>query len=187
MCALSPLHSLKLELFVGNARLVVKVSPCSFMYPGYGLQLSVTLNDGQQSIISNRQPMTNVTATDVQALFDKVKVHKCVQCDAPAFDRATISTNAEGMCWECINVLIETEFAAENACEVEKMDRELNARKADAKVLGQTHLVTAVIHPAHGDDYCEYFFTQSDSPAQIKAVLLKTGCQVTTDYRVEKL
>lgn len=188
MTAISTLRNLKLERIERNAKMVAVISPCSFMYPRYGLQISVTLNDGQESILGNHQPMESVTEADVQALFETVKTHKCVQCEALAFDRNTISTNLEGMCWTCINELCKREFEAGAADDVAELERELAAIKSEGKAKGFTHLVTAVIHPESGvDDYVKYFFTKTDNAQQIEAVIRKTGSAVLTDYRVEPL
>lgn len=182
MTARHPLRDMQLVRIDGAARLVATISPCSFMYPRYGLQISVTLNDGQLSILGNHKPMESVTEADVQALFDEVKTHPCVQCQAPAFDRATIPTNTEKLCWECITELVNRENEAERMV----LERELAALKADAKAKGYTHLVTAVAHRQH-DDEAIYFFTMGTSPHLIESHLRKEGLQLTTNYRVEAL
>lgn len=177
-----PLRDLQLVRIDGDAKLVATISPCSFMYPRYGLQISVTLNDGQLSILGNHKPMETVTEADVQALFDVVKTHPCVECQAPAFDRATIPTNTEKLCWQCITALVNRENEAERLV----LERELAALKADAKAQGYTHLVTAVAHRER-DDEVIYFFIKGDSPQLIESHLRKEGLQLTTGYRAEAL
>lgn len=189
MTAQNNLHNLKLERTEGDAKLVAEISLCSFMYPHYGLQISVKLvNTGQDGIVANRMAMDTVTEADVQALFDTVKIHKCVQCDLPAFDRNTITANAEGLCWACITERSNREYQESSAEEEAELKRELKKMKRRGKSQGYSHLVTAMIHPTTGgDDYIKYFFTKGDDSKRIQSAIRKAGSAVTSDYRVDLL
>ncbi|MPQ69467.1 hypothetical protein [Pseudomonas sp. MWU12-2323] len=180
-----PLHDLRLERIDGDAKLVAMISPCSFMYPGYGLQITVTLNGDDKHSLGDRKPMESATEAEVQALFDRVKTLPCKKCQAPTFDRnpAAIQTDYEGQCRKCINDAINSMMEAER----QRFERELAVLKAEGKAKGFTHHVAAVIHLHHGDDYIYDFFTISDDAPSIERMIAKRGSVVTNDYRIEQL
>ncbi|HDS1721699.1 hypothetical protein NPS53_09315 [Pseudomonas putida] len=180
------LASLRLTRTVGASTLTSSIDPCSFMYPHYGLQITVKL-DQQKGTLHKRQSMDTVTEADVQQLLDQVKVHGCEQCGKPALDVTTIQTNKLGLCGVCIDEHCQREFERDMAEDAQELERELAAAKADGKAKGFTHFVTAVIHPEQGDDHYHFMLTKTEDPATIEAMIARQGSQITTDYRIEAL
>lgn len=180
------LANLQLSHRIGNATLTATIDPCCFMYPNYGLQMSIMLGE-QRGSIHQRVAIDTVTEAVAQALLETVKVHECKECSKPALDCTSVKTSQLGLCGVCINALCEREFEQYMAGDAKELERELALVKADGKSQGYTHFVTAVIHPTHGDDYFHYMLTMTDDPAIITRKIAAQGSELTTDYTVEKL
>lgn len=180
------LASLQITHAIGDSTLTATIDPCCFMYPNYGLQMTIMLGD-QRGSLHKRVDIDNVTESVAQELLAQVKVHECKECGQPALDCTTVITNQLGLCGACINSLCEREFEQYMADDAEEVERELAAVKADGKSKGYTHFITAVIHPVQGDDYFHYMLTKSDDSVTIERKIAKQGSEITTDYKVEVL
>nr|WP_192963430.1 hypothetical protein [Pseudomonas fluorescens]CEK42264.1 hypothetical protein PQBR57_0311 [Pseudomonas fluorescens SBW25] len=180
------LASLQISHAIGDSTLTATIDPCSFMYPDYGLQMTIMLGE-QRGSLHKRLDIDTVTENLAKKLLAQVKVHDCKECSKPALDCTTVKTNQLGLCGDCINTLCEREFEQYMAGDAEELELELTAVKADGKAKGYTHFVTAVIHPAQGDDYFHYMLTKTDDSANIKRKIAKQGSQITTDYKIEVL
>jgi hypothetical protein len=183
MTDLNKLRTLSLVRQEGAATLTATISPCCFMYPRYGLQISVDLNGKQRAIKHGNQDMSTVTEADVQALFESVRTIPCVACGADALDGATIQTNKHGLCEACMMAMINAEFEADE----EVRQQELESRKRRAKAEGFTHMVSGFIHRDCGDDEMISFFANDPTEEGIRAQLSKAGSVIDTDYRIDTL
>lgn len=184
---MTDLRRLKLTRIEGTATLSCEISPCCFMYPNYGLQIGVSLNGSREAIKHGKVSMTSATGADVQALFDSVKLIECGECKGPAFDPATISTNARGLCPACMEKVSSAEFEEEMKL-IEERERVATSRRhAHARARGFTHEVIAWLHPESGDDEAVIFHTKTDAKDEIEKILRKHGSVVTSDFTVTKL
>lgn len=171
---------------LGGAKLSADISPCSWMYPDYGLQLSITMEGGGRAYVLNKN-LTFETASekDALAMCQLVKIVPCKCCGKPAFEPKSVQTNRETKCEEC--------FMAKWTKEVEELQKKEAASllRRDKKhlKLGYTHRVTASIHPAAGgDDYLVDFYVQGKpTKASIQAMIKKRGSVVLDDYSVSDL
>jgi hypothetical protein len=172
----------------GGLRLDGEVSPCVFMYPGYPLQIQVTLRrkDGESLGIAYAVDRSNTAGTateaDVARLLEPVWIVPCHRCAAPAFDPATIDTNRAGLCESCFLRDLEAEFAA--AQEAER--RELAERDRRRKAEGMAYRVSAWVHPeAGGDDYpVDWYFAAAPTDEQVRILLREAGSAVLGDYQI---
>lgn len=168
---------------IEGASLKAEISPCSWMYPGYGLQLKVTLNEGCAYLKSK---VTFEDATDELFLemCDQVKLVKC-SCGNAAFDPATIDTNRNGKCEPCFIADLNKEYEEAQKKEQQKILRMDKRRLKE----GYTHKVVAWVHPSRGgDDYMiDIYYGAKPTDAQIKASLRKQGSRVLDDFKVHDL
>lgn len=170
-----------------DAALSVSISPCTWMYPGYGFQIQVRLEEtgGVAYLIKKGLSFEDATEADIDALLAPVKIVRCPRCKSPAFDPATIETNRGGECEKCFLGDLNKEYEAalkKEAAAQKKVDAKMKAN-------GMTHRVDAWIHPAGGGDdrrvslYC----SAAPTKALIKKELKKAGSGVFDDYTITKL
>src|SRR5262249_10316775 len=101
----------------GGIMLEGEVSPCIFMYPGYPLQIRVTLRRkpgeslGDAYAVDRSKTADTATEADVARLLEPVRIIPCRRCAAPAFDPDTIETNRAWLCESCFLQDLEVEFA----------------------------------------------------------------------------
>lgn len=159
-----------------------EVSPCCWMYPGYGLQLSVSIESGGNVLVHDKSiPFSEATIEQARAMAEKVRVCKCSCCDRPAFDPSTAQTNRNGQCKKCFMDNLNAEFAAEQ----KKIDDKLKRKDKSMKAKGFTHRVEAWVHPFHGgDDYQVSIWMQNPTAQMIRGELKRQGSSVLTDYTV---
>ena len=83
-------------LAIGAATLTATVSPCSWMYPNYGLQIQIRIEStGETALLLNKSlPFTEATEDDVRTMLASVRIVRCPRCESPAFDPATVVTNS---------------------------------------------------------------------------------------------
>lgn len=174
---------------LGNGiKLTAEISPCVFMYPGYPLQLSVTLSDQTGKSLGEGYPTdrskTSSTYTDaaVRSLFDAVRVIPCPQCATPAFDPATIDTHRGGLCKECFTARLNAEWAAEEKTE----RRAIATRDRRMKRDGMAVRVTAWVHPKNGgDDYqVDWYLDAHPTRENVRDLLRKQGSDCLDDYQI---
>jgi len=160
------------------------VSPCSWMYPGYGFQIEIRMENG--GCVHVRQadlPYEKATVADMDRLFRPVKLVACSQCGAPAFDPACYRTNRDGWCERCFMESLNKTLAEAQARDAKKVA----ARDRVQKRRGMTHRVDAWIHP-NGSDYEISFYSQGEPPQEaIQEILKAQRSKVLTDYTVTKL
>lgn len=183
--AQSSLSSLQLKRTIGDAVLHARISPCSWMYAGYPLQLTIELANGGVTFVADRKrTYAHATEADVQRLFDTVKTCSCAKCGKPAFDASTCRTNDKGLCEACFAKVLREQFEREAAHEKALLAQ----RDSKHKSQGFTHRVMAWVHPFHGDDYQVNFWTKAEPTKEMVAKeLTKLQSQVLTDYTVTAL
>lgn len=169
-----------------GAELTATISPCSWMYKGYGLQVSVQMKGGGD-VIKHRKDVTFEDATEAQAieLAESIGVITCSRCGKPAFDPATCDTNRAELCEHCFLFDLNAKYEKDKKKEEQKLKR----RDAAKKKQGYTHRVTAWVHPeAGGDDYMvDLYCPGKPTAAQIKAELKKEGSCVLDHYQIHEL
>ncbi|ABO59819.1 hypothetical protein Bcep1808_6932 (plasmid) [Burkholderia vietnamiensis G4] len=176
------LKNVKVVRSIGGVELAATVDPCSWMYPGYGLQISVMMDGGGKAHLNQKSlAFEQATESDVKTLLEGVRIVPCKQCSKPAFDPTSVSTNREGECESCFMAKLNAEFAASQ----EKERKKLAKLDAKYKRQGFTHRVDAWIHPSGGGDDRQVSYYMTDpTDEQIKKELKKSGSCVLDDYKV---
>lgn len=165
---------------IGGAELSAEISPCSWAYPTYGLQIRVSMKDGGNCYVHRKDlPWAKATEADAQAMLATVKVKPCSKCGSPAFDPDSADTNREGLCERCFIEQLDAEFAAAEQKEKEA----IAARDAEMKAKGFKWRVTGWVHAPTGDDtQLDMYFSLKPTKRQIKNELEKAGSLVTHDH-----
>lgn len=169
-------------------RLEGEVSPCVFMYPGYPLQVTVTLRRlsgeslGVAYAVDRALTVETATDADVSCLLSAIQSTSCSRCSAPAFDPATVETTRGGLCESCFVGELHAELA--KFAETEK--RRLANRDRRMKAKGMTVRVSAWIHPdAGGDDYqTDWYFAARPTQAHIRQLLRDEGSSIGDDFQI---
>lgn len=171
---------------IGESKLSLQVSPCSWMYKGYPLQVEVQLAGGGNAFLTHESKrFDTATQDDLQGMLDRVRLVPCCKCGKPAFDPATVETNRKGQCEACfmedLNKLFEKDRKKEEAKLAKRIER--------YKQRGFTHLVSAWVHPlAGGDDHqIEAWFNGEPSKEEVRDMLRRQGSCELDDYVVTKL
>lgn len=182
---ISPLATTVLTREISDVKLSLNVSPCSWMYQGYGLQVQVQMAGGGSVYLQNKAvAFEKATEEDLNRLFDKVTLTTCKRCGKPAFDPAANDTNRAGLCEHCFLSDLQKEFDKASAKEAKRMAR-LDAKH---RKNGFTHRVDAWIHPAHGDDLQISFYCKGAPSKQlISNEIRKAGSCKLDDYTVVDL
>lgn len=170
---------------VEGVQLTASISPCSWMYDNYGLQLSVAMHGGGTVTVHDSSTrFASATSADVERLFDTVRICQCKRCGSPAFDPQSAKTNRNGLCETCFMQDLRKQLDKATQAENRKLAR-LDAKR---KKEGYTHRVSAWIHPEDGDDYqMEFWLKNTPTEAQIKALLKRNGSTVLDDYQIVAL
>ena len=170
---------------VEGVQLTASISPCSWIYDNYGLQVKVEMPRGGNVFVRDRATrIADATQADVERLFNGVRICKCKRCGKPAFDPQSVETNRGGLCEACFVQDLDKEFQKATQAENRKLAR-LDAKR---KKEGYTHRVSAWIHPDDGDDYqMEFWLKNTPTEAQIKALLKRNGSTVLDDYQIVAL
>lgn len=169
---------------IGGVKLSLQVSPGSWMYPGYGLQVEITMAGGGNAyLLDKATPFAKATHTDLERLFDRVKVISCCKCGKPAFDPASIDTNREGKCESCFMEEWSADYAKLQEAELAKLKKKDQEMKSN----GYTHRVTAWIHGDGDDEEVHIYMRTTPIDAQIRNELRSRGSQVLDDYEVSAL
>lgn len=163
----------------------VKVSPCSWMYQGYGFQAEYTGADCHGFV--NDQPLAVEAATraDVQRLLDALPKGACTRCSKPYVRDAHTAKYRGTLCEPCWMDDFNKRCKAEEEKERKSLERQ------DARMLkkGYTHRVSAWVHPSGGgDDYLLDFYSKGEPTKEdVRRLLQKKGSRVFDDYGVVKL
>lgn len=152
----------------------VSISPCSWMYPNYGLQISLSL----------REHAANVAC---EFICDKTVNYKDLKSPvAVAFKMATAWLNANGLLALQTQLKKEAEILEEYKKLEAKEQKRLDALKAKHKAQGFTHQMTYVIHSNSGSDRVyDAFFKGEPTKADIAQLLKKSV--VKDDYAIRAL
>jgi hypothetical protein len=184
--AVSPLAEQVVQKRIGDIEFELRVSPCSWMYPGHGFQIEVKMipNGGTTHLRDKGLRFEDAGVADMERLFESVKVVQC-SCGKPAFDPTAVETNRAGKCEVCFMTELRKEFDAETAKEAKRRKAMFRRRAKE----GYTHVVQAWIHPkAGGSDYqVDIFYLKLPTAAEIKAALKKQGSMQVDDYRVSTI
>lgn len=153
----------------------VEVSPCSWAYPHYGLQISVRMPDEHCAFLSKKIDFETATRKDVEDLVSTISFQKCNKCDSKTFNPATVKTNRSGLCNSCFTAESNLRFAEELAKEQEL--------EASMKRDGFTHKTIMWVHKNSGDDRQVILYTKGEPKASdVKAELKELGSVVHDDY-----
>lgn len=166
-------------------QLTATVAPYSWMYPGRGLGIVVTLNQGGEVILRrNNLSLDTATVENVQEMIKDVNVIHCSKCGAPAFDPTTVETNRNGLCEQCFIDALTNECKKAEETEAKMIRR----RDAQFKKKGYTHKVIAWVHPDRGDDYqMDIYYREQPTATLVQHELKKRQSRITTDYTIVSL
>lgn len=161
----------------------VEVSPCSWMYPGYGFQFGFKDTNGMSWGYLGRKSITEKEATkdDVRDMLETmIWPITCTTCSGPGF---TYKGNNRGTeCEKCFTTKLKAEFD-----EAQKdIDKEVTRQDRLHRTKGCTHRISAWVHPkGGGDDFqVDYYSVGAPTPASIKKLLRNEGSAVLDDYTV---
>lgn len=162
-----------------------EVSPCSWMYSGYGLQLRVEIEGGGWATVNDKSiQFEDADEDQAKGLIGKLKLCPCKKCSSPAFDPSTCSTNREGVCERCFLKQLQADCEAAQAKEEKKLKR----KDARLKLQGFTHRIDAWIHPASGgDDYQVSIWMVNPTEKDIHKELRKAGSCEVNDFKMIEL
>lgn len=168
--------------------MTVKVSPCSWMYQGYGLQVEYTAADGRFHGFLNDKPrkVEDTTRADVQRLLDGLLAPvKCSRCETGYLLGEDSKKYRGTLCEPCWM----DDFKKRCDADAEKERRRVARQDARMVKKGYTHRISAWVHPAGGgDDYLVDFYCKGEPTKEDVAKLLrKNGSRVLDDYGVEAL
>lgn len=176
------LKKLEVTRLIGEVVLKAAVSPCSWMYAGYGLQIAVSLPDGGKTYVHRRDlPFERATEGDVRGLLDSVRIIPCKKCGSPAFDPADAGSRRDGECEPC------SQAEARAALNREQQAETIRRLKIDAERRkdGFTHRIDAWIHRDEGGDdghVCVYM--RNPTANEIRKLLVMEGSLDPNDYCV---
>jgi hypothetical protein len=171
-------------------QLEAEVSPCVFMYPGYPLQVQVTLklksgdSAGSAIVVDHTLNAKTATQADVKRLLASVRVAPCTRCTTPAFDPSTVETNRNGLCETCFMSVLDAKWAKEQEAEL----RRIAKRDSRMKAKGMKCRVAAWIHPDDGDDYqVDWYCPKKPTSADVQRRLRKLGSVILDDWQLVSL
>ena len=165
------------EYTVHGLTVNVEVSPCSWMYENYGLQVMYGSHETHSWGFCNRKnlPAGDATREDVQAMLDEqTELHQCEECGQDHLKDINPDHpgNREEKCETC--------FMANHKASFAKLMEEENKKQAkkDAKMKqkGFTHKSEAWVHPPRGgDDYqVLIYWPKEPTPEEVREELAKT-------------
>jgi len=155
----------------------VEISPCSWMHPGYGLQIQIASkpNACNAESVFDRDQTVDASVIESRDLVLRAKrqARKWLKVNGVAELDAKIAKWAEA------SVKFDAAIKKEQEKEAKARIKRLTKRQTE----GYTHVVDAWIHPAAGDDYRTEACTKGEpTPADIQRILSRS--QVKTDYKV---
>lgn len=182
---------------VNGVAVTVEVSPCSWMYPTYGLQLHFRLPSDKARPVAGRfvnlkKPWAEVTRADYDGLVQDTLaklaaggMQPCATCGTVTWNPVVFGPPKQTpRCDVCFTRELDKEFAQEEAraaARVRRKDRTM-ARQ------GFTHRVDAWVHPATGDDRAVSWYAKGrPTKQQIGSHLAALGSEVLDDYTVETM
>ncbi len=174
-----------------SVKLEAEVGPCVFMYPGYPLQITVTLRRhpdeclGVAYATDRTKNGDTYSEANVESLLATVQITPCPRCSTPAFDPATIETNRGGLCESCFLAALKAEWAEQEEAE----RRKIANRDRRMKKKGMAIRLTAWVHPQDGgDDYqVHWYLNAHPTPEQAADLLRDKGSSCLYDYKITLL
>ncbi|TWT35186.1 hypothetical protein KOR34_00740 [Posidoniimonas corsicana] len=167
--------------------LEAEVSPCSFIYSDYPLQLKVTLRLDNGAAGGVVYPTVRglsaaaATKADVRSLLDTVQTVPCSRCTAPAFDPTAVATNRSGLCESCYM----GHWTAEFERRLDEQRRQLAQQDSAQKAAGMRFRASAWIHGPVGDDkQVDWYFCARPSDYVMQQLLRDAGCEALDDYEI---
>lgn len=186
------------EAKAGAVPVFVKVSPCSWMHAGYGLQLQFKLpsdpregNSGEFVVVA-KKPWAEITRADYDAgiagMVAKIAnggTAKCPQCGAVTWSRKVFHNQyRDDRCEGCFLKGLHEEFDAAQR----KMSEAIKAEDERRKKQGYTHKVDAWIHPSSGDDFqVTWYWKGEPDLKEVARMIKKKRSTVLTDFKVTSL
>lgn len=175
-------HPLDGEYTAHGHALTVSVSPCSWLYQNYGLQIQYTSPRSCGYLNNKTKTIKNATREDVQALLDSLTPEPCKVCKHQHLFNH--HSNRKHTCEVCFLTKLNAEFDQLDAQD----HQEQITQDSKMRLQGATHRVSAWVHPPHGDDcQIDMYFTGEPNPATIKRELRKRKSRRTDDYTVVDL
>ncbi len=157
------------------------VSPCSWMYPKYGLQVQISLKENavnaESEFIIDKGIEAASKSKEEREAAAKVMVEKWLGENGTKILHENVAK------WK----VAAAEFAREIAEENERVAAQQQKDDKKYKAKGYTHRLDAWIHPENGgDDYMTVtYFVGAPTEAQIAKVLRSS--EVKNDYTVTEL
>lgn len=157
-----------------------QVSPCSFMYPRYGLQVRLSMvknpcNAESEFIRDQSITVQGVDGAVVTAAAVKLTV-EFLQINGKAPLLAALGR------WVAAKAGFDAAEEVRRQRSVAALERRIAKRKAG----GYTHRIVAWIHPLRGDDHMVEGFTRGEpTSADLAWILMKST--VKTDFTVTAL
>jgi hypothetical protein len=157
----------------------VVISPCSWMYPNYGLQIQLSLGN-QPNCGSEFVCEKGVTAVGVP--MDKLTEMAEAQAHRWLKANGTAPLVAAAKRWSDA----QAEFERDSVDDEKREKRRLASERSRMKKKGYTHCMEGYVHPKSGDDR---FFRCYSVGEPTKDDIAKTlrASQVKDDYRVYAL
>lgn len=162
-----------------NREVYVEVSPCSWMYPGYGLQIKMAT---KPSAVNAESVFDCDKSVEVDEFMSQDELYKLAQRQAIAWleKNGVEILDQKVLEWSKTHAVL-----AERVKQTHEKEKQDYVKRMTAHVkAGYTHVLRAWIHPSRGDDYqVEACFKGKPTPKQIRATLGKS--MVKTDYKLE--
>lgn len=169
------------SLTFANHSIFWEVSPCSWMYPGYGLQVRISLKanavNAECEFVHNKTVRADTLPKDQLREAAEHEVRQWLEQHGVKPLQTAVTKWAR----------YAAKFKREESIRQARSKQQLAAADAKHKAQGFTHRVDAWIHPrAGGDDYPVRLYTrQSPTAAELRKLLQPSA--IKTDYRVTPL
>jgi hypothetical protein len=156
------------------------VSPCSWMYLNYGLQVQVWVGEhtgdaGSKFINDKTIAATELPRQNLNAIaLGMIEKWLAENGTAPLHDAVRVYEEADA------------KFKAEEAKEQKRAEARQARQDARQKAKGYTHRVDMWIHPARGDDYQATAYVVGTPDEVVISKLLRSS-RIKTDYTVVAL
>jgi hypothetical protein len=186
-------HPLAREVFTterDGVQLSMEVDPCSWMYPGHGTQVCVTLaGSGSTHFRPSRDGKVirwpDLSRQDLENALESVRVTACVRCGGPTFEAGFQGPDWKGMCERC--------GLSEMRSALDRLDaaRQRAQKRMDAVAWhrGARWRVFGFVHPKRGGDDYPFLHYLSCRPTEqeVRALFSRAGSAVTDDYSLTEL
>jgi hypothetical protein len=160
----------------------VRVSPCSWMYEGYGFQVEYNALDETSHGFKLDKALKVETATraDVQRLLDSLTPTTCSRCKTPYVLADDTKTYRGTLCEPCWAVDFK------KRCEEEDKKERAAIARQDAKMLkkGYTHRISAWVHAGGDDKLVDWYVQGEPTQEQVSRLLKRARSRVLDDYKI---